>query len=118
MTYRQHSFDPDAYEQAGPPIRPFNWVQWTGVALGGFGLILSTLDIGGELGWIPQWIDDPSPWSFILLLAGAALINSRRGPSALVDQAQRERNRRLLLITAAICAAVLGVAAIIELQGA
>ena len=77
-SYRQHGFDPNAYEQPGPPARPYSWVQWTGVALAGVGCILSTLHIGGQFGWWPLWFQDSSPWSFILLLLGVALINSRR----------------------------------------
>lgn len=116
--YRQHSFDPNAYEQPGRPLRPFNWVQWTGVAIGSVGLVVSTLHLLGRVGWISQWVDDPSPSSFILLLVGASLANSRREPSSPVDDLQRTRNRKLLLITVAICAAVLGAALVIEFQGA
>ena len=115
--YRQHSFDPNAYEQAGRPQRPFNWVQWTGVALGGIGLVLTTLQVAGQLGWIPRWVDG-SPPLFILLLLGVVLVNSRREPAALAGSEQLEKNRKVLLITAAICAAVLGAALVIEYQGA
>ena len=115
--YRQHSFDPNAYEQPGRPLRPYNKVQWAGIAIGSVGLVLTTVHLLGEIGWIPQWFDG-SPPSFILLLLGLVLVNSRREPSTLIDEGQRERNRKLLLITAAICAAILGVATVIELQGA
>ena len=116
--YRQHSFDPNAYEQAGAPLRPYNWVQWTGVAIGSVGLTLTTLHVLGRIGWLPTWIDDPSPGSLILLLVGVALINSRREPSSLAGSEQLARNRRLLVIAIAICAAVLGAALVIEFQGA
>ena len=112
--YRQHSFDPNAYEQPGPPLKPYNWVQWTGVAIGSVGMVMTTLQVLGQIGWLPQWIDDPSPSSFMLLIIGITLINSRREPSTLAGSEQLQKNRRLLLITVAICAAVLGAALVIE----
>jgi hypothetical protein len=118
MGYRQHGFDPNAYKQPGPPQRPFNWVQWTGVAVGFVGLVLTTMQVAGQLGWIPQWVDDPSPAFFMLLVIGMTLVNSRREPSGLAGSEQLAKNRRLLLITVAICAAILGAALVIEFQGA
>lgn len=115
--YRQHSFDPNAYEQAGAPLRPFNWVQWTGVALGGVGLVLTMAQVAGQVGWIPQWFDGSPPF-FVMLLLGAVLVNSRREPSTQAGSEQLQRNRKVLLITLAICAAVLGAAALIEFKGA
>ena len=117
-SYRQSSYDPDAYEQPGRPLKPYNWVQWSGVALGIVGAVLITLDVLGRLGWIPQWIDDPSPGSFTLLILGTVLVNSRREPDTLITEEQRARNKRTLLITAAICAVILGGALVIEFAGA
>jgi hypothetical protein len=116
--YREHSYDPNAYEHPGPPLKPYNWVQWTGVAVGGVGAALITLDLLGRTGLIPHWIDDPSPAPFMLLVIGMVLINSRRGPATQVGSEQLEKNRRTLLITAAICALILGAAVVIELSGA
>ena len=116
--YRQHSYDPNAYEQPGPPLKPYNMVQWSGVAIGGIGMLLITLDVLAKLGWTPRWIGDLSPAPFILLIAGTVLINSRREPGNLITEEQRARNKRTLVITAAICAAILGAAALIEFQGA
>ena len=118
MSYRQSSYDPDAYEQPGRPLKPYNWVQWSGVALGVVGAMLVTLDVLGRLGWIPQWIDDPSPGAFLLMVLGVILVNSRREPDTLVTEEQREKNKRTLFITAAICAAILGGALVIEYLGA
>ena len=112
--YREHSFDPYAYEQPGPPLKPYNWVQWSGVAIGSVGAALITLNLLGKVGWIPQWVDDPSPASFVLLVVGMVLINSRRGPAVQVGSEQLAKNRRTLLITVAICAAILGIAAVVE----
>ena len=52
------------------------------------------------------------------MFPGIFLINSRRHPY--VDEApeQQARNRRMLLITIAICTAVLGAALVIEFTGA
>jgi hypothetical protein len=115
--YREHGFDPNAYEQPGPPLKPYNWVQWTGAALGLVGAALITLSLLGKVGLIPRWIDT-SPAPFTLLVIGMVLINSRRAPATQVGSEQLEKNRRVLLITAAICAAVLGAAAVIEFSGA
>jgi hypothetical protein len=115
--YRQTSFDPNAYDQPGPALRPFNWVQWTGVALQLIGGALILLFIAGKLGWIPHWIDDLSPGPIVLMLIGAALINSRRAPGTPIDEQQRERNKRTLVITLAICAVILGGAFAIEFLG-
>ena len=115
--YREHSFDPNAYEQPGKPLRPYNWVQWTGIAIGGLGVLLTVVQLAGKVGVIPQWLDD-SPPTVLLLLLGMVLVNSRREPSALAGSEQLEKNRKLLLITVAICAAVLGAALVIQFGGA
>ena len=115
--YHRHSFDPNAYEQAGAPLKPFNWVQWTGVAIGFVGIMLITLDVLGRIGWTPRWIDDPSPASFMLLVVGMTLVNSRREPGTIINAEQRGRNKRVLIVTVAICAAVLGAALVVEFTG-
>ena len=115
--YREHSFDPNAYEQPGPPLKPYNMVQWTGVALGLFGTGIYLVHFAGRVGWIPKWIEEPSP-AFVLPLIGLSLINSRRAPSTEVGSEQLEKNRRVLLITVAVCAVILGPPAGIEFSGA
>lgn len=115
--YRQSSFDPNAYEQPGAPLRPYNWVQWTGVALGVIGIGLFALSLAGKMGWIASPVGYPAA-GLIPLLVGSALINSRRSPSTLVTAEQQARNKRTLLITLAICAAILGAAVAIEFSGA
>ena len=116
--YREHSFDPNAYEQPGPPLKPYNWVQWTGVALGGVGIALIAIHFAGRAGLIPQWIEDPSPAPFMLMLIGIALINSRRGLATMVGSEQLEKNRKFLWIAIAICALGLAAALANDLLGA
>lgn len=115
--YRQSSFDPDAFEQPGRPLRPYNMVQWAGVALGTVGLGLFLLHYAGRLGWIDSIVERSSA-GFIPTIIGVALINSRREAPSLVTGEQLAGNRRTLVITLIVVAAMLGVAALIDLQGA
>ena len=117
-SYRQSNYDPDAHQAMGRPLRPFNWVQWTGVGLEVVGLGLFLLALAGQLGWFPRAANVPSISGIMLMLVGISLINSRREPSVDVTPEQRAANRRLLVITIAICAAVLGLAAAIDYLGA
>ena len=116
--YRQSSFDPAAYSQAGRPMRPFNWVQWTGVAFEAAALTIYAIFIAGELGYVRPMIDNPVI-AMAFLFPGIALINSRRyPPTDPVDVLQRDRNRRVLLITTLIIAIAIGAAAVIQFSGA
>ena len=115
--YRQHSFDPNAYVQQGRPLRPFNWVQWTGVALVVAGMAVLVGYFAGRAGLIPEWIDTPAA-STALCVAGALLVNSRREPGTPVGTEQLQRNRKILLITIVLLAAILGAALVIEFKGA
>ena len=114
--YREHNFDPYAYEQPGRPLRPFNWVQWTGVAFEALGLGLMLAHLAGQIGWIAPFFG--SSFGFAAMIIGLALINSRREPGTQIGSEQLARNRRVLLITVAIVAAIIGAAAVIEFSGA
>lgn len=54
MGYRTHQFDPNAYEEQGPPLRPYNWVQWTGVAIASVGVGLFAAYLLGKIGVLPR----------------------------------------------------------------
>ena len=115
--YRQPRFDPDAFAQPGAPLRPYNWVQWSGVALTTVGIAINIVYLAGVFGWIAPLLDGTSP-AILLLLLGVVLINSRREPSTGADSEQLRKNRKVLLITLAACAIILGIAAVIEFSGA
>ena len=115
--YRQHSFDPEAYQAQGRPLRPFNYVQWTGVALAVLVLAVYAGYAAGLLGWVRPVIGNPSPLIGLMVVA-VVLVNSRREPATLVGFEQLRKNRRWLLITTVICVAVLGAAALIDYIGA
>ena len=114
--YREHSFDPYAYEQPGRPMRPFNWVQWTGVALEVLGLCMFLAYLGGKLGWIAPVVK--SGFGFLPMIIGMTLINSRREPGNLITPEQRARNQRLLIITIVVLAVIFGAALVIDSLGA
>ena len=115
--YREHGFDPNSYEQPGRPLRPFNWVQWTGVGFAILGLAIDAFYFAGRLGWVRPAIDAPTGAIGPIML-GVILVNSRREPDTLVTDEQRARNRKVLLITTLILVVVLGAATVIQFAGA
>ena len=115
--YRQSNFDPDAFAQPGAPLRPYNWVQWSGVAVATIGIGINLVYLAGVVGWIAPRLSGTSP-AILLLILGMLMIHSRREPASLVGDEQLRKNRRVLLVTAAICAVILGLATAIEFTGA
>ena len=116
--YRDTSnYDPYAYEQPGRPIRPYNWVQWTGVALIGASIAALLAYFAGRAGWIAPVIKQVQV-STALAIIGSLLVNSRREPGTPAGSEQLRRNRKVLLITILVCAIVIGAAVVIEFQGA
>ena len=113
--YRQHSFDLDAYDQPGPPLKPYNWVQWTGVAIIAVCLVVELVYFAGRFGWIEP-LFEKSPRAFLFVIVGITLINSRRAPGTPIDEEQRDRNRHTLIVTAVICTVILGLVALVELE--
>ena len=115
--YREHSFDPNAGGETGAPLRPFNGVQWTGVgclvlALVGYGYYFAE-----RTGLVPDRHFNSMMMGLPFLLLGVTLINSRR--QQVVDLAPElaSARRKWMLVTIAICAAILGAATIIEFKG-
>ena len=113
--YRETGFDPDVYEQPGKPLKPYNWVQWTGVALALVGIGIDLVYLGGDAGITPKLLDSPSI-GIALPLLGAALINSRRQPGQPLTPERKRRNAVLILVTIAVSLAV--AAAVIYFKGA
>ena len=102
--YRDRSgFDPMAGGSYGPPLRPYNWVQWVGVAIGLLGIAIILVYLGGRVGVIPTLLDSPSP-GFALPMIGAMLVNSRRQEVPLSPETKR-RNTIVLAIGLAVCVA-------------
>ena len=115
--YRDTSgYDPNASPRYGKPLRPYNWVQWTGVAFAVLGIAGYLVYAACRLGWLPLDWTDPGP-IIALPLMGVALINSRR--EEVYDPAPElaAERKRMLLIVAAICFVVLGIATIFALKG-
>ena len=112
--YRDNSnYDPYASPRYGRPLRPYNWVQWTGVAFVLVGMAIDLSYFAGRLGWIPR---DVTPLVALPpLMAGVALINSRR--QEIIDSAPElaAERKRWLIIVGVGCIIVLGVALILEL---
>ena len=79
-SYRQHDFDPNAYEQPDPPARPYNKVQWLGVVLGTAGVLLALAGFAARFGWIDDRFQAGTGVTVALCAAGLILINSRRAP--------------------------------------
>jgi len=102
--YREHGFDPSAGGSYGPPLRPYNWVQWSGVGIAVVGIAIDLLYLGGRAGVSPKYLDSPSV-GIALPLIGAVLVNSRRQEVPLSPETKR-RNTIILGVTLAVCGIV------------
>ena len=115
--YRQSSFDPAAFAEPGPPLRPYNWVQRLGMALAVVGTLMTVARAAGDFGWI-----EPMPiLSFpgtIPLLVGVLLVNSRRGPSTDITPKRAAARKRAHVVILAVSALFLGAAVLIAFSGA
>lgn len=110
--YREGGFDPGAWTPQGPPMRPYNIVQWAGfiLAMIGIGGILAYF--AGRAGLIPKWIDSPVPFTSLCFI-GTVLVNSRRQPIDEADlPALRAKQKRVTIIALAVAviAAIVGFA--------
>jgi hypothetical protein len=117
--YRDNSgFDPYASPRYGRPLRPYNWVQWTGIALAIGGIAFELAYFAAKLGWIRNFADSPMIGSTLVLLS-IPLVNSRR--EELPDPAPElaAQRKRWLIIVTLVCVVVFGAAiAIHSLTGA
>ena len=115
--YRQSSYDPNAYEPWGRPMRPYNAVQWVGVAIVVLGIVLFLAMIAGDLGVASfhRFRDAPA---VIPILVGNLLIYSRRHPATDPAPELAPARKRWFTIIVLVCAIVIGGAALIEYTGA
>lgn len=115
--YRDTSnFDPYGQTNYGRPLRPFNWVQWTGVALELLGVAIYIAFILGSFGWTRKLIDTPA-FGMAPLFLGISLINSRREERTDPAPELAGARRKWLAIVVAICSVILGIATIFALKG-
>jgi alkylated DNA repair dioxygenase AlkB len=117
--YREHSFDPGHWEPMGPPLKPYNWVQWTGVGFALLGAAICLYFLLGRAGLVPP-IDSPMPGA-LLPLIGVSLINSRRAEipeEKRAEYREKQRRRTYIALSAAAAAAVIGFAAAYLSHGA
>ena len=115
--YRDSSnFDPCASPRYGRPLSPFNWVQWTGVALAISGIAFELAYFAAKLGWIPNFADTPTIGSTLVLLS-IPLVNSRREELPDLAPELAAQRKRWLIIVTLVCAVILGIATIFALKG-
>ena len=114
-SYRETSYDPNAYERPGPPMRPYNWVQWCGVASSCVGIAIALAYLAGRIGWIPKPLESPAPGIGFLAI-GSILINSRRQPGT--GPVRVTSRRTLIAIALALAAFAIALAAVLYFQGA
>ena len=115
--YRDTStYDPYASPRYGRPLRPFNWVQWTGVAFDVIGLGLYLVYFAGQFGWIAQKLSSPM-LGFPFIMLAIPMINSRREEVPDLAPELAAARKRWLIIIVAIAAVILGIATIFALKG-
>lgn len=114
--YRESNFDPYGQTNYGRPLRPFNWVQWTGVGLELLGVAAYVGYVLGAFGWTRQFVSTPALGMAPLFL-GISLINSRREVRTDPAPELAAARRKWLAIVTAVCAVVLGIATIFALKG-
>jgi hypothetical protein len=112
--YREHGFDPSAGGDYGRPQRPFNWVQWLGVACLFVGAAIMLAYVGGGLGLLPKLLDSPTPGTAFVMIA-IPLIASRREAGTLSVESKR---RRTVIIAVALAVCALTAALVFYFKGA
>ncbi|WP_114227708.1 MULTISPECIES: hypothetical protein [Sphingomonas] len=108
MSYRQSTYDPLAPAANGPPLKPFNWVQWCGVAMAALGVVGSLLWLGAVTGLVPAWGKDFVRFGLIGTF-GIILINTRRAdvpPEERVAYRAKQRRQSIIMLV------IIGVASV------
>ena len=114
--YRESSFDPSAGGDYGPPLRPFNGVQWVGVGCVAIGVAVLLATVAGRLGlFAKDAAPDMLPMGTSFAALGTVLINSRRSPGSLTPEIRR---RRILIVAAAAAVCAIAAVAVIYFSGA
>jgi hypothetical protein len=114
--YREHSYDPYETPTSRRPVRPFNWVQWMGVAFMVAGLAVVGIYAAGRVGWMPELVRNLTPVTGLTLI-GVLLINSRQEPvHDIAPELAPERQRWLIIVTV-VCVVVLGAATVLTFMG-
>jgi hypothetical protein len=113
--YRDTSnYDPYASPRYGKPLRPFNWVQWSGVALIVLGIAIELFYLAAEVGFVAKWA--PSPAIAVApLIIGVNLINSRREELTDLAPELAPARKRWLIYTVLACVIIIGAATIIDI---
>ena len=113
--YRDTSnYDPFASPRYGKPLRPYNWVQWTGVVFMAVGLALDGVYFADLFGWVDAPMKTPI-YAIAPLFLGVSLINSRREEVPDLAPELAAQRKRWLLIVTLVCVVVFGLAIAIEL---
>ena len=89
--YREPSFDPNAGGDYGPPLRPFNKVQWIGAGLGTVGVLVMLAALAANFHLFRAETKDWLPMGTSFCALGTVLINSRRQPGRLRSETVRKR---------------------------
>jgi len=113
--YRQSDFDPMASPRYGRPLRPYNWVQWTGIGLIVVGLAIDALYFAGRLGWLSK--SNAPLLALPPILIGGVLVNSRREQIADPAPELAPARKRWLIIVTILCVAILGAAVVLDYLG-
>lgn len=112
--YRDRSNYEPLPSSYGPPLKPYNKVQWTGLALQAVAVLAYGYYFAESAGWVRGLGFNTMMFGLPFLLIGMSLVYSRRQePIDLAPELAADR-KRWLIITIVLCVALLGVATAIE----
>jgi hypothetical protein len=117
--YRDSNYEPYGATNTGRPMRPFNWVQWTGVALMVLSLCAYGYAFAGAEGWVPKLRVQPTIVGLTSLIIGINLINSRRREAIDIAPELAAERKRALIVVSLLCifvfAAAITIAAVFDI---